>query len=269
MNILFLGDIVGNGGCKAIKEKLPKIIKEKKIDFVVANGENAADDGNGITEKITEELLNSGIDVLTSGNHIWDKKEINSYIIKQKKLLRPLNFFCDSPGNGFSIFFSKNNFKIGVLNLMGNVFMEKCDDVFEQSKKFLGTYKLKKDFDFLVVDFHSEITSEKMALGHYFDGSATLVVGTHTHVPTQDGRILNKGTAYLTDAGMCGDYNSVMGFNKKIFLKKLLKQKNVEKNFPVDDNVSLSGLIVEADEKNGLATKISTLIYGGTLKNLY
>ena len=152
---------------------------------------------------------------------------------------------------------------------MGNVFMEKWDNVFDQSKKFLSTYKLKKDFDYLIVDFHGEITSEKMALGHYFDGSATLVVGTHTHVPTQDGRILNKGTAYLTDAGMCGDYNSVMGFNKEIFLKKLLKHKNVEKNFPVEDNVSLSGLIVEADEENGLATKISTLIYGGTLKNLY
>jgi len=269
MNILFLGDIVGKGGCKAIKEKLPKIIKEKKIDFVVANGENAADDGNGITEKIAENLLDSGIDVLTSGNHIWDKKEINNYINKQKRLLRPLNFFNDSPGNGFFIYDSKKNLKIGVLNLMGNVFMDKCDNVFAQAKNFLNTYKLKKNFDFLIVDFHGEITSEKMALGHYFDGSATLVVGTHTHVPTQDGRILNKGTAYLTDAGMCGDYNSVMGFNKEIFLKKLLKQKNVEKNFPVEDNISLSGLIVEADEKNGLATKIYTLIYGGTLKNLY
>ena len=269
MNILFLGDIVGKWGCRAIKEKLPKIIKEKNIDFVIANGENAADDGNGITEKIAEELLNSGIDVLTSGNHIWDKEEINSYIKKQKRLLRPINFLNDSPGNGFSIFETKKNLKIGVLNLMGNVFMEKCDNVFEHAKKFLKTYRLKEDFDYLIVDFHSEITSEKMALGHYFDGSATLIVGTHTHVPTQDSRILNKGTAYLTDAGMCGDYNSVMGFNKEIFLKKLLKQKNVEKNFPVEDNVSLSGVVVEANEQNGLATKIFTLIYGGTLKNFY
>ena len=188
MNILFLGDIVGKGGCRAIKEKLPKIIKEKNIDFVIANGENAADDGNGITEKIAEELLNSGIDVLTSGNHIWDKEEINSYIKKQKRLLRPINFLNDSPGNGFSIFETKKNLKIGVLNLMGNVFMEKCDNVFEHAKKFLKTYRLKEDFDYLIVDFHSEITSEKMALGHYFDGSATLIVGTHTHVPTQDSR---------------------------------------------------------------------------------
>ena len=269
MNILFLGDIVGRGGCKAIKEKLPKIINDKKIDFVIANGENAADDGNGITKNISESLLNSGIDVLTSGNHIWDKKEINEYIKEQKRLLRPLNFYSNSPGNGYMVYKSKNNFKVGVLNLMGNVFMDKCDNAFSKAKDFLEKYKLKKDFDFLIVDFHGEITSEKMALGHYFDGLATLVVGTHTHVPTQDGRVLKEGTAYLTDAGMCGDYNSVMGFNKKIFLKKLLKRENFEKNFPVEDNISLSGLVVEADEKNGLATKIYSLIYGGTLKNFY
>ncbi len=268
MKILFLGDIVGKGTCKFVKKNLPKIIKKKKIDFVIANGENAAADGNGITKKIAIELLKSGIDVITSGNHIWDKNDICKYLEVQKRILRPINFYKNSPGKGFSIFQTKNKYKIGVLNLMGNIFMEKCDNVFLSAKEFLNNYKLRKDYHFLVVDFHTETIVEKMALGHMFDGSATLVVGTHTHVPTKDERILEKGTAYVSDAGMCGDYNSVMGFNKKIFLEKLLKGK-VKKNFPVKKNISLSGIIVHSNPKNGLANKVESLIYGGNLKNYY
>ncbi len=267
MKILFLGDIVGNSGCKAVKENLPKIIKKKKIDFVIVNGENAAQDGMGITENNTNELLNSGIDVITTGNHVWDKKETFEFISNQKRLLRPLNLPSNAPGKGFEIYNSQKGFKVGVLNLMGNIFMKKCDDVFKITKQFLEINSLKNKYDFLVVDFHGEITSEKMAIGHVFDGQATLVVGTHTHVPTNDGRILNKGTAYLTDAGMCGDYNSVIGMNLQNSLNKFQKKDSV-KHFPAEGDASLCGVIVEANTENGLANNISNFIYGGELKNI-
>tara|TARA_Y100000590_G_scaffold343624_1_gene392663 strand:- start:1939 stop:2745 length:807 start_codon:yes stop_codon:yes gene_type:complete len=266
MKILFLGDIVGNSGCKAIKENLPTIIKSKKIDFVVVNGENAAPDGMGITENNTNELLNSGIDVITTGNHVWDQKETYEFISSQKRLLRPLNLPSNAPGKGFGIYNSKKGFKVGVLNLMGNIFMKKCDDVFKITNQFLEKNNLKDKYDFLIVDFHGEITSEKMAIGYIFDGLATLVVGTHTHVPTNDGRILNRGTAYLTDAGMCGDYNSVIGMNLENSINKFNK-KNSVKHFPANGEASICGVIVEADTDNGLANNITNFIFGGELKN--
>ena len=267
MNILFLGDIVGDSGCMSVKENLPNIIKDKSIDFVVANGENAAKEGVGITENITNELLNSGVDVITTGNHVWDQKETYDFISKQNRLLRPLNLL-NSPGKGFDIYNSRKGFKIGVLNLMGNIFMKKCNDVFIEAKNFLEKYKLKYQYDFLIVDFHGEITSEKMAMGHYFDGSATLVVGTHTHVPTNDGRVLKKGTAYLTDAGMCGDYNSVIGMNKDNSINRFFKREST-KHFPAKGEASLSGVIVEANPENGLANKVNSFIFGGELKNIF
>ena len=170
------------------------------------------------------------------------------------------------PGEGFGIFKSKNGYTVGVLNLMGNVYMKKCDDVFQSSKSFLENYKLKKNYDFLIVDFHGEITSEKMAIGNLFDGYATLVVGTHTHVPTNDTRILKKGTGYMTDAGMCGDYNSVIGMDLEISLNRFLK-KGTSKNFPANGEASLSGVIVECNLENGLAKNINNFIFGGSLKN--
>ncbi|SVD29410.1 uncharacterized protein METZ01_LOCUS382264, partial [marine metagenome] len=255
-------------GCLAVTENLPDLIKKKKIDFVIINGENAADQGVGITEKICNDLFNSGADAITTGNHVWDQKEALSYIDKENRLLRPENLIQSSPGKGFEIFKTKNNFKIGVLNLMGNIFMKKCDDVFEASNEFIKKNNLKEDYDFLVVDFHGEITSEKMAMGHFFDGKATLVVGTHTHVPTNDARILENGTAYLTDAGMCGDYNSVIGMDKNNSLNKFLKKEST-KHFPATGSATLSGVIVEADIENGLAKNIENFIYGGDLKNSY
>ncbi len=266
MKIFFLGDIVGKSGCYAVTSNLPNIIKEKKIDFVIVNGENAANEGVGITEKITIDLFNSGVNVITTGNHVWDQKEALTLIEKEKKLLRPENLFNPSPGKGFGIYNLKNGMKIGVLNLMGNVFMKKCEDVFLCASKFLEKNNLKKDYDFLVVDFHGEITSEKMAMGHFFDGKATLVVGTHTHVPTNDARILNSGTAYLTDAGMCGDYNSVIGMDKNNSINRFMKKDSV-KHFPAEGEASLCGVIVDATENNGLANKIENFIIGGDLKN--
>ena len=265
MKILFLGDIVGNSGCNAIKNYLPNIIKSKKINFVVVNGENAAKEGVGITENIVNELISCGVDVITTGNHVWDQKETFEFIKKQKRLLRPLNLSGNIPGDGFGIYDSIGGYKVGVLNLMGNIFMKKCDDVFSKSKEFINENKLREKFDFLVVDFHGEITSEKMAIGHIFDGNATFVVGTHTHVPTNDGRILNNGTAYLTDAGMCGDYNSVIGMNTQNSLNRFYK-KNSEKHFPSEGEASLCGAIIEADPKNGLALNITQFIFGGQLQ---
>ena len=264
MKIFFLGDIIGKSGRLTVIENLRDIIKRTKVDFVIVNGENASDQGMGITEQISNDLFNSGVDVITTGNHVWDQKETINHIERETRLLRPENLLKNSPGKGFGIYKAKNGFKVGVLNLMGNVFMKKCDDVFETAKIFKNKYKLKEDYDFLVVDFHGEITSEKMAMGHFFDGKATLVVGTHTHIPTNDVRILINGTAYQTDAGMCGNYDSVIGMDKKNSLNRFLKKDSI-KHFPAEGNTTLSGLIVECNTNNGLAHKAEPFIYGGEL----
>tara|TARA_B100000029_G_scaffold367563_1_gene361034 strand:+ start:1824 stop:2627 length:804 start_codon:yes stop_codon:yes gene_type:complete len=264
MRIFFLGDIVGKAGCLSIKKNLQSIIKEKQIDFVIVNGENAADEGLGITEKIAKDLFQCGVDVITTGNHVWDQKETAKHIEKEKRLLRPKNLSSAYPGKGFEIYESKKGYKIGVLNLMGNIFMKKSEDVFIEADNFLKKNKLKENYDFLVVDFHGEITSEKMAMGHFFDGKATLVVGTHTHVPTNDARVLNKGTAYQTDAGMCGDYNSVIGMNKENSLNRFMKN-NSKKHFPAEGEASLCGVIVACNLNSGLAEKVETFIFGGEL----
>ncbi len=264
MKILFLGDIVGKSGRKAVIENLKKIIIDRKIEFVVVNGENAADQGVGITEAISNDLFEAGVDVITTGNHVWDQKEIINHIEKEIRILRPENLLSGSPGKGFEIYKSKSGFKVGVLNLMGNVFMKKCDDVFNAATLFLAKYKFREDYDFLIVDFHGEITSEKMAMGHFFDGKATLLVGTHTHVPTNDGRVLVNGTAYLTDAGMCGDYNSVIGMNKINSLNRFLK-KSSDKHYPAEGDATLCGLIVDCNTSSGLANKVESFIYGGEL----
>mgnify|MGYP001361559443 CR=1 FL=1 len=267
MRILFLGDVVGISGCTKIFKNLKSEILRKKISFVVVNGENSAEPGVGLTEEICNDFFKSGVNVITTGNHVWDQKEIMSYIDKENRLLRPQNLFEPSPGKGFEIYNSQNNIRIGVLNLMGNVFMKKCDDVFEISKKFLKNYRLKKDYDLLIIDFHGEITSEKNAIGHFFDGKATLVIGTHTHIPTNDGRILKNGTAYQTDAGMCGDYNSVIGMNKENSINRFLKENSI-KHFPATGDATLSGVIVDCDIKTGLAKKIESYIFGGQLNNI-
>jgi len=268
MKILILGDVMGPPGRNALKKHLLKIIEDNKIDFSVINGENAADDGKGITNEIAEEFFSLGIDVITSGNHIWDKVETTKYIENEKRLLRPANLAAGSPGQGYGIYLSKGgNYKVGVINLMGNVFMRKTDDVFYAAKEIIKKIILKKNVDFSIVDFHGEITSEKMAIGHFFDGLSTCVVGTHTHVPTADTRILEKGTAYQTDIGMCGDYNSVIGMNKENSLKKFFKDKNAIQHFPSGGEGSLSGIIVEADKETGLAKNVSRIIIGGSLKD--
>ena len=266
MNILILGDVMGLSGRIIVKKNLSNILKKNSINFSILNGENAADDGRGITKNIAEDFFSQGIDVITSGNHIWDKKEITNYIDTEKRLLRPANLAEGSPGRGFGIFKIKDsNYKIGVINLMGNVFMKKTDDVFVTAKEISKKIILKKNVDFSVVDFHGEITSEKMAMGHFFDGISTCFVGTHTHVPTADTRILENGTAYQTDIGMCGDYNSVIGMNKENSLKKFFKEKDAVKHFPSKGEGTISGIIIEAEIESGLAKKVTRLIKGGSL----
>ena len=267
MNILILGDIMGPSGREAIIKKLPDLIKKKAIDFVIVNGENAADPGVGITKKNTEEFFKAGADVITTGNHVWDQNETMEFITSEKRLLRPQNLPEGSPGNGFGIFNSKNNKKVAVINLMGNIFMKKCDDVFEAAKKFIKNVKLKKDADFIIVDIHGEITSEKMAMGYLFDGKVTMLVGTHTHVPTSDHRIMEKGTAYQTDIGMCGDYNSVIGMNRDNSLKKFFKDPSATKHYPALGEATISGLMVVADDKTGLANKVEPIVLGALLEN--
>ncbi len=266
MRILFLGDVVGISGCSKIMNNLLDQIKINKIDFVIVNGENAAETGVGLTKEICEDFFKCGVNVITTGNHVWDQKEIMNYIDKENRLLRPKNLFEPAPGSGFKIFNTQNGIKIGVLNLMGNVFMKKCDDVFETSKKFLEKFKLKEDYDLLIVDFHGEITSEKNAIGHFFDGKATLVIGTHTHIPTNDARVLPDGTAFQTDAGMCGDYDSVIGMNKYNSLNRFMKKDSV-KHFPAKGDATLCGVIVDCDLETGLASKIKSYIYGDLSKN--
>ena len=268
MKILILGDLMGNSGKKALQKNLSKIFINKNIDFTILNGENAAEDGKGITKDIANELFDLGVDVITSGNHIWDKKETSEFITKEARLLRPENLAAGSPGNGFGIFLTKNKkYKVAVINLMGNVFMKKTEDLFTAAKNLQNKIKLKEQVDFIVVDLHGEITSEKMAMGHYFDGKATAVVGTHTHVPTADTRILDNGTAFQTDIGMCGDYNSVIGMNKENSIMKFLNDNKAKRHFPAEGQSTLSGIIVEADLTTGLAIKVDRFIYGGVLNN--
>ena len=266
MKILFLGDVVGISGCSKIMNNLLDQIKINKIDFVIVNGENADQTGVGLTKEICEDFFKCGVNVITTGNHVWDQKDIMKFIEKENRLLRPKNLFEPAPGKGFEVFTTTENIKIGVLNLMGNVFMKKCEDVFEIAKKFIDEYKLKKDYDLLVVDFHGEITSEKNAIGYFFDGKATLVIGTHTHIPTNDARVLENGTAYQTDAGMCGDYNSVIGMDKKNSLNRFMK-KNSIKHFPAKGDATLCGVIVDCNIETGLANKVESFIFGGQLNN--
>jgi len=266
MRILFLGDVVGISGCSKLMNNLLNEIKLKKIDFVIVNGENAAPEGVGLTKEICNDFFNFGVNVITTGNHVWDQKEIMEFIDKEERLLRPKNLFEPAPGKGFNVYNTKENVKIGVLNLMGNVFMKKCEDVFEISEKFMKQYELKHDYDLLVVDFHGEITSEKNAIGHFFDGKASLVVGTHTHIPTNDARILKSGTGYQTDAGMCGDYDSVIGMNSANSLNRFLK-KNSTKHFPAIGEATLCGVIVDCNIETGLANNIESYIFGGKLSN--
>ena len=262
MRVLFLGDIVGRLARNEVIGKLPGLRAELSLDFIVVNCENAAG-GFGITPKICEALFAAGADVLTTGNHVWDKKEIVDYIDAEPRLLRPLNMAEGTPGNGMVQITNAGGLRLVAVNLMTNLFMAPNNPVFAALNGALVRNKLGRDADFILVDAHGEATSEKMALGHYADGRATLVGGTHTHSPTAAHQILAGGTAYQTDAGMCGDYDSVIGMEKKVALDRFLGLGNLRLSVAMGP-ITLSGVIVEA-EPSGLARSINPLRIGGVL----
>ncbi|MDC3085822.1 TIGR00282 family metallophosphoesterase [Pelagibacteraceae bacterium] len=266
MKILFLGDVMGRSGRHSLRDHLPQAITDNNIDFVIANGENAAG-GFGITESICNELYSYGVNVITTGNHLWDQKEITNYIDKDHNLLKPYNFAEGSPGLGFNIYELDNKEKIAVINIMGNLFMRSCDNAFFKIEEILQKIDVK-DLSFIFVDFHAEASSEKMAMGHHLDGRVTAVVGTHTHVPTADATIMEHGTAYQTDAGMCGDYDSVIGTKKQEFVRKFATQDTERKRVPPADGVgTLCGVIIESQYDNFLAKNIQSIRIGGKIGN--
>jgi metallophosphoesterase (TIGR00282 family) len=255
MKILFIGDIVGNPGRKAIKEGLPDLISKLKIDFVIANAENAAG-GFGITESIGEELFSLGIHVLTSGNHIWDKKEAVTYILKENRLLRPANYPPDVPGFGSIVMNTPSGDRVAVLNLSGRVFMSPMDCPFRKAQEEIAA--LKKQAKIIIVDFHAEATSEKSAIGWYLDGDVSAVIGTHTHVQTADEKILPKGTAFITDVGMTGPADSIIGVKKEQIIQKFLTQ--IPTRFETaKGETMLSSVVLEINPKTGLSTSIQRL----------
>ena len=266
MKILFLGDVMGRSGRHSLRDHLPQVIIDNNIDFVIANGENAAG-GFGITESICNELYSYGVNVITTGNHLWDQKEITNYIDKDRNLLKPYNFAEGSPGLGFNIYELDNKEKIAVINIMGNLFMRSCDNAFFKIEEVLQKIDVK-DLSFIFVDFHAEASSEKMAMGHHLDGRVTAVVGTHTHVPTADATIMEHGTAYQTDAGMCGDYDSVIGTKKQEFVRKFATQDTERKRVPPADGIgTLCGVIIESQQDNFLAKSIQPIRIGGKIGN--
>ena len=266
MNILFLGDLVGEISFFYIKKNLKNIVKKYNISFVIVNGENIAN-GYGITPKLCDDLFSLGINVISSGNHIWDQKEIIPYIAKNNKLLKPHNLVNDSAGYGHGIFLTESNDKILVINLMCNLFMRKSKKLFESIDDLLSKYKLKQNCDAIIIDLHGETASEKQAFANYIDGRATAVIGTHTHVPTSDLRILPKGTAYQTDAGMCGDYDSVIGGEKEAWIKQFTGDMNKNTINSCTKNVTLCGVIIKICNKTGLSNKVKQFIIGDTIEN--
>ena len=262
IRVLFLGDIVGRAARHEVIEQVPALRKEHALDFLVVNCENAAG-GFGVTPKICDALFDAGVDVLTTGNHIWDKPVIIPYIESQPRLLRPLNMPEATPGNGVVTHTNEAGKRLTVVNVMTNLFMAANAPVFAALDGALVRNKLERDSDFILVDAHGEATSEKMALGHMVDGRASLLVGTHTHVPTADHRILPGGTAYQTDSGMCGDYDSVIGMNKKAATDRFTGRGNSRLSVALGA-VTICGLLVEADDK-GLARIVRPLRHGGEL----
>ena len=267
MKILLCGDIVGRSGRKSLLTHLPKVQSKFDPDFIIVNGENAAH-GYGITQKICDELFSIGVNVITTGNHVWKQKEILGWIDQEPRLIRPMNYPIGTPGNGHGLYESRDGRRILVSQPMGRLFMEPLDDPFVAMDQLLSKYKLGRkngSLDAIIVDFHAEATSEKVALGHYLDGRVSIVVGTHTHVPTSDGRVLPGGTVFQTDLGMCGDYNSVIGMKKQEAINRFLKRTPSKRLEPADGEGTLSGVLVELDDQSGLGQTIHTIQLGGCL----
>jgi metallophosphoesterase (TIGR00282 family) len=265
MRILFIGDIMGRSGREALEKYLPVLKQKLKPEVVIVNGENAAS-GAGITDKICKQFYDWGADVITTGNHVWDQREIIQYIGRDPKLLRPINYPEGSPGAGVYKHTLEDGRTITVINAMATLFMNpQLDDPFLAVRKVLEKEKLSKTTNAIFVDFHGETTSEKMSFGHHFDGQISAVIGTHTHVPTADAHILPGGTAYMTDAGMTGDYNSVIGVEKEIAIHRFVKRMPGEKMKPASGPGMLSGCLIITADKTGKAQRIEPVRMGAVL----
>jgi len=265
MKILFVGDVYGEAGRAAIKKHLPSLKKRYAPDITIVNGENAAH-GIGITPKICEAFNEQGADVITTGNHVWDQREIIPYIKKDINLLRPINYPEGTPGNGSVIFKTKTGFRVMVINVMCRLFMDPLDDPFRALEEALDKEGLAQTVDAIFIDVHGEATSEKMAIGHYFDGRVTGVIGTHTHIPTADAHVLANGTAYMSDAGMTGVYDSVIGVQKDLAIARFFKTVPGKRFQPAKGEAMLCGALIEVDDKTGLAKSIKAVRIGHGLE---
>jgi metallophosphoesterase (TIGR00282 family) len=266
MRLVFLGDISGRTGRDAVETHLPRIKDELKPDCLIINVDNAAH-GFGVTGKICDDLFAMGAHVLTGGNHIWDQREIIPYIDKQPKLLRPQNYPDGTIGKGFAVHETSNGQKVLVIHVLGRVFMDLMDDPFLCIDRILNQYRLGQNVHAIFVDVHAEATSEKMALAHFLDGRVTAVVGTHTHLPTADAQILNKGTSFMGDAGMCGDYNSVIGVKPHVPVTRFTQKLCFEKMSPAEGEGTVCGVFIETDDKTGLTKRIEPIRLGARLSN--
>jgi len=264
LNVLFCGDVVGRAGRDAVKAYLPGLRRDLAVDVAIVNAENAAA-GFGLTERLAGELYDAGADILTTGNHVWDQRDLIGYIARDPRLLRPANFPEGTPGAGWCRHPLGTGRSVLVVNLMGRLFMEPLDDPFARLAAILAQCPLGGGATAIVVDFHAEATSEKMALGHFADGRVSAVLGTHTHVPTADAQILPGGTAYLSDAGMCGDYDSVIGMQKEPSVRRFVTKVPGEKAKPADGDGTLCGVFVAIDNASGLALHIEPVRVGGRL----
>lgn len=265
MRILFVGDVVGRSGRDAVIKHLAGLKKDLKIDVTIVNGENSAH-GVGITKDICAEIYEAGADVITTGNHAWAQREIIPYFDRDPKLLRPINFPKGTMGNGLYIHQTADGQKIAVINAMGRIFMDPIDNPFVAMDEALQSLRLGLQVQAVFVDFHGEATSEKMAFAHYLDGRVSAVVGTHTHLPTADCQVLDGGTGFQSDAGMCGDYNSVIGVKKAVPIHNFVKQTPTERMSPADGEATLCGTFIETNAK-GLCKRIESVIIGPRLHN--
>ena len=265
MRILFIGDIVGRSGRTVLLQRLPGLIRDWKLDFVAINGENAAG-GFGITEAIYQEFVDAGADIVTGGNHSWDQKEALVFIERAPKLVRPINFPAGTPGRGVALIEARNGAPVLVVNAMGRIFMDPLDDPFAAVERELAACPLAQGADAIIVDIHAEATSEKQAMGHFCDGRVSLVIGTHTHAPTADHQILPHGTAFMSDVGMTGDYNSVIGMDKDEPLTRFLRKIPNARFEPAMGEATLCALAVETDDATGLARRVGAVRLGGRLE---
>ena len=266
MRFAFFGDVVGRAGRDGLADHLPDLRRRLGLEFVIVNAENAAS-GFGITENTARELFDAGADCLTLGNHSWDQREALTYIVREPRLIRPANYpiLSDAPGRGAQLFETERGHRVLVVNLLGRVHMDAMDDPFAAVDRELDACPLGAAADAVIVDMHCEATSEKMAMGHYCDGRASLVVGTHTHVPTANAQILNGGTAYQTDAGACADYDSVIGNQKEEPLRRFTTKISGGRYKPAEGPATVCGVFVETDNATGLALRIEPIRVGGRL----